>query len=207
MLPRRGRTTTNPRKLPVQSRAKATVDVITEAAARILTREGVDALTTNRIAEVAGVSVGSVYQYFPNKEAIVATLYEARLEDSRSLIEALSPAKGKTLDESIRELVEVLTRLAFDDTFFPSDIKAFIKSGSAPKLSVEKSVTEHFRLFLDAHRSELDVQDLGLSAAFCTAVMHGVFVATREKSIAASSDQIVNELTVLILRYLRGSTA
>jgi AcrR family transcriptional regulator len=57
----------NPRKTPRQARARATFDAILEAAARILVNEGYDRLNTNRIAEIAGVSVGTLYQYFPTK--------------------------------------------------------------------------------------------------------------------------------------------
>jgi AcrR family transcriptional regulator len=63
-----------PRKAPRQRRSAATVDAILEAAAHILEREGLAALTTNRVAERAGASIGSLYQYFPNKEAILAAL-------------------------------------------------------------------------------------------------------------------------------------
>lgn len=58
-----------PRRSPRQERSQFTVDAIFEAVARIVATQGEDALTTNRIAEVAGVSVGSLYQYFPSKEA------------------------------------------------------------------------------------------------------------------------------------------
>ncbi|WP_204114880.1 TetR/AcrR family transcriptional regulator [Shimia biformata] len=74
----------NPRKTPRQARAEATVEAIEQAAARILVQGGIEALNTNRIAEVAGVSVGSLYQYFPNKTAIMGALIRrkrARLLD------------------------------------------------------------------------------------------------------------------------------
>ncbi len=64
------------RKRPKQGRSKFTVDAILEGAARILIADGYASFNTNRVAEVAGVSVGSLYQYFPNKEAIVAALWE-----------------------------------------------------------------------------------------------------------------------------------
>src|SRR5947199_10350657 len=67
---------TNPRKSASQKRSRATVDALVEATARILVREGFDKASTNRIAEVAGVSVGSLYQYFPNKEALVAAVID-----------------------------------------------------------------------------------------------------------------------------------
>jgi len=60
------------KKQPRQARARATVDAILEAAAQVLAREGYAAVTTNRVAEVAGVSIGSLYEYFPNKQSIVA---------------------------------------------------------------------------------------------------------------------------------------
>ena len=71
-MPRRPRTT--PRKKPRQERSVATVDAILDATARVLCTTGYDRASTNRIALAAGVSVGSLYQYFPSKEALVAAL-------------------------------------------------------------------------------------------------------------------------------------
>lgn len=69
----------DPRKIPRQPRARETVRAILDATAHIL---GAGAtLTTNRVAEVAGVSIGSLYQYFPSKEALVAALVERMLDD------------------------------------------------------------------------------------------------------------------------------
>ncbi|MGN3965265.1 TetR/AcrR family transcriptional regulator [Burkholderia gladioli] len=65
-----------PRKAPVQRRSAATVEALVEAAARILEREGPDAYTTNAVAARAGVSIGSLYQYFPNRDALTAALIE-----------------------------------------------------------------------------------------------------------------------------------
>ncbi|HET8734452.1 MAG TPA: TetR/AcrR family transcriptional regulator [Anaeromyxobacteraceae bacterium] len=67
---------TAPRKAPTQQRSRATVDAIVDATARVLVRDGYDALSTNKVASEAGVSVGSLYQYFPGKEALVAAVME-----------------------------------------------------------------------------------------------------------------------------------
>ena len=64
--------TTNPRRRPRQARAQATVEAIVKATSRVLIEEGYDRASTNRIAHAAGVSIGSLYQYFPSKEALVA---------------------------------------------------------------------------------------------------------------------------------------
>lgn len=72
-----------PRKTPSQQRSRFTYDTILEAAARVFDREGL-AATTNRIAEVAGVSVGSLYQYFPNKHAILHELALRHLDHAEA---------------------------------------------------------------------------------------------------------------------------
>lgn len=77
--------TLTPRKLPTQARAKAKIQRVLDATQAILNRDGPAALTTPAIAAESGVSVGSIYQYFPNKEAIILALYEARLAEIRDV--------------------------------------------------------------------------------------------------------------------------
>ena len=71
----------NPRKLASQERSRATVDALLEATTRVLLKEGYDRASTNRIAEVAGVSIGSLYQYFPSKEALVAAVIDRHQQE------------------------------------------------------------------------------------------------------------------------------
>jgi AcrR family transcriptional regulator len=68
------------RKAPVQSRSTATVEAVFEATIQVLLREGVDRLTTTRVAERAGVSVGTLYQYYPNKQSLLHAVLELHLE-------------------------------------------------------------------------------------------------------------------------------
>lgn len=92
------------RRRPKQARSRATRDAIFEAATQILEREGERAFNTNRIAERAGVSVGTIYQYFPNKEAILIAM--ARVEQARL---AADNARFKGEDAfrlSIRRLIQ-----------------------------------------------------------------------------------------------------
>jgi AcrR family transcriptional regulator len=76
MAPSSHPTRLNPRKRPVQLRSTETVRIILEAAARILEERGFAGYTTNAVAELAGVSVGTLYQYFPGKEALTVALIE-----------------------------------------------------------------------------------------------------------------------------------
>jgi len=83
------RDTLKPRKYPAQSRSVDTVATILEAAARILERHGFAGYNTNAVAELAGVSIGSLYQYFPNKDALIAALVE---RETAVLLDELSAA-------------------------------------------------------------------------------------------------------------------
>lgn len=69
------------KKQPVQARAKATVAAMLDATAQVLISDGYEAVSTNRIAEVAGVSIGSLYEYFPNKQSLVASVLSRALRD------------------------------------------------------------------------------------------------------------------------------
>jgi len=75
------------RKPPQQSRARVTVAAILEATIRVLEQEGAEAATTSRIAEVAGVSVGTLYQYFANRDAIVDALQEREFERASEMLQ------------------------------------------------------------------------------------------------------------------------
>jgi AcrR family transcriptional regulator len=93
-----------PRKTPRQARSQSTVEAIVEAAARILEREGHGGFSTNAVAETAGVSIGSLYQYFPRKEALVGALI-AR-EKERLIKRVREAAARLTGVEALRAVIE-----------------------------------------------------------------------------------------------------
>lgn len=94
-----------PRKAPTQRRSTDTVDAIVEAAIRILRAEGYAALNTRRVAEVAGVSVGSLYQYFPNRESIVAELVKRRMDMLMSAIDGAQLGMAPSLRDAVGAMV------------------------------------------------------------------------------------------------------
>jgi AcrR family transcriptional regulator len=101
------RPSTAPRKLPRQERSRATVDAITQAATYILVKSGWERLTTNAVAERAGVNISSLYQYFPNKQAIVAELQRRHVTQTRrKLTQALAQMpEQRSLHEALVLLV------------------------------------------------------------------------------------------------------
>src|SRR5207248_3417233 len=105
------RTRTAPRKKPRQERAQATVDAILGATAHVLCTIGYDRTSTNRVALAAGVSVGSLYQYFPSKEALVAALVERHVEEMVGEIEStLGRLWNLPLADAARAIVGFMVR-------------------------------------------------------------------------------------------------
>jgi AcrR family transcriptional regulator len=97
------------RKMPGQARSQETVSVILEASARILESDGMRGFNTNAIAAKAGVSIGSLYQYFPNKDSIVLALissFEETFHDA--VVKAVQEGKGKRLRTRLRLVIRAL---------------------------------------------------------------------------------------------------
>ena len=96
-----------PRKTPIQARAAVTVEAIEEATIQVLLAGGLDLLTTNRVAKRAGVSVGTLYQYYPNKQSLLFALFEQHMEKvSETMETACDNARGKPLLEMVGEVVQ-----------------------------------------------------------------------------------------------------
>jgi len=96
-----------PRKTPVQARATVTVESISEATIQVLLGQGAERLTTTRVADRAGVSVGTLYQYFPNKQSLLFAVLEDHLEKVTKVVEdACEHARHKPLSDMIKEVVE-----------------------------------------------------------------------------------------------------
>src|SRR5690349_17231439 len=99
---------TKPRKHATQERSRATVDALIDATARILVRDGFDKASTNRIAEEAGVSVGSLYQYYPSKEALVAAVVDRHNREIMQVVRgALAEVAAQPVEKAVRRLVAV----------------------------------------------------------------------------------------------------
>lgn len=96
-----------PRKTPVQARSTVTVEAISEATIQVLLSHGAERLTTTRVAERAGVSVGTLYQYYPNKQSLLFAVLEHHMNNVAARVEAACKgACHKPLCEMIREMVE-----------------------------------------------------------------------------------------------------
>ena len=104
-----------PRKTPLQARSTITVEAISEATIQVLLSHGADRLTTTRVAQRAGVSVGTLYQYYPNKQSLLFAVLENHLTRVMATLEAACQrACNKPLAEMIREMVEAFVDAKMD---------------------------------------------------------------------------------------------
>jgi AcrR family transcriptional regulator len=203
-----GKMSTNPRKSATQKRSRVTVNALLEATARILIREGFDKASTNRIAEVAGVSVGSLYQYFPSKEALVAALIDRHNEEvMRAVRGELAEAVNLPIAQAVRKLVAVAIKAHRIDPKLHR-----VLAEQIPRVGrLEKAGTFNqqnyvlFAAFLERHRDEIRAIDLGLAAFVCvttiealthTAVLHRKIVSDE------AMEALAEEATRLVVGYL-----
>lgn len=105
-MPPRSQVFLQPRKLPVQARSAASVDAILQATIQVLLAVGKERLTTTRVAMRAGVSVGTLYQYFPNKSALLQAALRRHMDEVTATVERVcKEQKGSTLRQMATALV------------------------------------------------------------------------------------------------------
>lgn len=112
-----------PRKLPRQARSTRLVADILQAASRVLVRDGARRFTTARVAERAGISVGSLYQYFPNKEAILFRLQEQEWGQTMEQLRRVLSDASLEPPERLRTAVRVFFRSECDEAAFRSALE------------------------------------------------------------------------------------
>jgi AcrR family transcriptional regulator len=201
---------TKPRKHASQERSRATVDALIEATARILVREGFDSASTNRIAEQAGVSVGSLYQYFPGKEALVAAVIARHKQDLMRVVRGvLAEAEGLPLKQAVRKMVTAgVEAHSHDPKLHRVLAEQMPRTGKLGNVDVfDPENYALFKRYLQSRRAEIRAVDLDLAAFVCvtsieslthTAVLHHCETFPEE-----AMQKLVDEATRLIVRYLQ----
>jgi len=116
-MARNAPTAFEPRKTPVQARSTVTVEAIYEATIQVLLSQGAERLTTTRVAERAGVSVGTLYQYYPNKQSLLFAVLERHFDKVSDAVEAAyEHARGWPLAEMVKEVVEAFVDAKMERT-------------------------------------------------------------------------------------------
>jgi len=201
---------TDPRKEASQERSRATVDALVAATARILVREGFDKASTNRIAEVAGVSVGSLYQYFPGKEALVAAVIERHNQEIMQTVRGeLAGIAAQPLAHGVRRLIAAAVKAHRVDPRLHRVLAEQIpRVGKLEKVATfNVSNFALFRDYLQSRRDELRPLDLDLASFVCVtsieALTHNAVLHHSTTLSDQAMEALVDEGTRLLLRYLQ----
>jgi AcrR family transcriptional regulator len=199
---------TAPRKMPLQARSRATVDAILAATARLLVKQGFDRTSTNQVAEAAGVSIGSLYQYFPSKESLVAALLDQHHDEMRAvLVSELERVRQAPVADAVRAVIEAMLRAhAVDPALHRVLMEQVPKTGRPGRRDFDRQILMVIKAYLHDRRAELDIADVELSAFLVVvtveAVTHGAVLHYPEQ---LRDDRLTDELTAMVLGYLTGN--
>jgi AcrR family transcriptional regulator len=198
-----------PRKIASQWRSRATVKALLDATARILVKEGFDRASTNRIAAVAGVSVGSLYQYFPSKEALVAAVIERHQREIMQTVRGeLADVLLQPLDRAVRRLVAVAVKAhRLDPRLHRVLAEQIPRVGELEKLDAfGRENYTLFRRYLESHRDELRVDDLELASFVCVtsieALTHNAVLHHPSMLSDEMMQALIDESARLVIGYL-----
>jgi AcrR family transcriptional regulator len=193
-----------PRKKPVQGRSRATVEAVLAAAAHILETRGLAGFNTNAVAERAGVSIGSLYQYFPSKDAILVALMEQSLTVfSQTMAEAIDGAPGASLGEDLKFMLQMglvshlrrpnLVRL-LEDEFQRLE-------GHINKASSHVAVRAAVIRLLQRYETDIRIDDLEIAAQDVGAIAKTLMSAAGERC-DGDWEVVIERIVRAMLGYL-----
>ncbi len=197
-----------PRKAPLQARSRETVRTILDAAAQVFAARGYAAGTTNHIALSAGVSIGSLYEYFPNKDALLVALMEDHLRAGEALLAATAEetlAAGSDLRTVVGRFVQAMValhardrslhRVLFEEAPLPRRVRMRLAD-------LEQQVASRVEAYLRL-RPELSLRDPALAAAIIVQTVEGLtHKLVVHGDTATDLDAYVEEVVTLIVAYL-----
>jgi AcrR family transcriptional regulator len=193
-----------PRKRPKQERSQATVEAILTATARILTESGYDRFNTNRVAELAGVSIGSLYQYFPNKEALISALAEQHASELMALAQYHLEGLG---DCSISEVISRIIKAAFAahavNPRLHRVLNEQVPRSEVMRLVADARMEEMLRSFLEKRCDQIKPGNLDLTVFIVGRTIESLtYRAVLDRPELLNDGGLEQEITTLLLSYL-----
>lgn len=199
------------RKKPVQARSQKVVDDLIEATAQVIAQRGLEQTTTNHIANRAGVSVGSLYQYFADKNELVAAVM---LQLSREITAAVDQTLADIMQDDTASVVRGLLNSALavmeqkPQLYLELTRSWHSRRGLAGMNKLENHMMEACRRYILRHHQRLQVENL--PAVLFVAINATLFTVMRHLSLpnpAISRQELVEELSTMIAAYLEGPAA
>lgn len=203
----RRHTASRPKKPPrqaVQARSRNTVEAIVEAAARILARDGWGGLNTNAVARIAGVSIGSVYEYFENKQAILDVILDRHLASGEARLAGLAglASAGLSNGEAVRLLVEGFVAVHRDNPRLHRVLSAEVPISGQQRDRIDRIRSRAIALLagLLVGRVERPEIKAAMMIDAADALTHKWFVD--EQGVPAQPDEMTRELQQMLHAYL-----
>ncbi|NUG12511.1 TetR family transcriptional regulator, partial [Acinetobacter seifertii] len=200
------KTALKPRKSPVQARSTATIEVLHEATIQVLLKEGIVKCNTTRIAERAGVSVGSIYQYYPNRDSLLAAVLQRHLDSVAEKIEELCLKYEKT---SIKTLISALVdEIILAKLSNPEESKAlYAISGERGGLDLSKRMNDRMLAAVSnllESASDIEFDDSQIVAEFVLGAIMGLIRRVLENQVTDKVEQVLeSHLKLMIVAYLQ----
>ncbi|TPG56779.1 TetR/AcrR family transcriptional regulator [Ewingella americana] len=198
-----------PRRQPRQARSQHMVEAILEATARVLAERGYAGTNTNVVAERAGVSVGSVYQYFPNKDSLVTALHERHAAQMYLAIDTvLASVHPHSMRGHIEAIVHALLAAHQVEPKLHQVLEKEFPFFDAPKNGspADASIFRRVRDLLEEHRAQIARRNLDLATWAVLQVMESlVHAAIIDPPMGFSSREIEKTITDVVFGYLIGN--
>jgi AcrR family transcriptional regulator len=194
----------SPRKLPQQSRARVTVDAILTASALVFREQGYERATTARIADVAGVSVGSLYQYFPDKASLALTLIEQlRARFATRFAETATRVVDLSFEDKVRAFARLAVDALEDDAALTTALIAVPRVvGDVELLGVPSIVSDIVESVLHRHAHETDLMNLDVASFVVVSCAQSVIIGRRAlHHDPRERERTVEEVVRLVSRY------
>jgi AcrR family transcriptional regulator len=198
--------TLKPRKTPIQARSSATIDALHTATIQVLVHEGLSRCTTTRVAMRAGMSVGSLYQYYPNRDALLAAVLEHHLEGVAAAVEDVTVrCRGKPIAQMAFTLVRAFLAVKLRD---PEESKAlYAVSGErgGPELAARMQARmDHAIAQMLSSAPDAVFQDPMLTATVARSALFGPVRAVLDgHGPPALAEQLEQQLVRLLTAYLQ----
>jgi len=204
-LPQRSNVLLEPRKSPVQARSAASVDAILEATIQVLLDVGKERLTTTRVALRAGVSVGTLYQYFPNKSALLQAALRHHLDEITEAVERVCREQtGNRLRQMATALITAFLEAKLRDAKTTVALYSVAADVDGRKIGqeMERRANESIAAMLET-ASERLTTDPRLVASMLRDVMVGVSRRMLESgSPERQLESVRREMIVMVCAYL-----
>jgi AcrR family transcriptional regulator len=199
-LPQRSVAILEPRKSPVQARSAASVDAILEATIQVLLQAGKDRLTTTKVAMRAGVSVGTLYQYFPNKSALLRAVLKRHMDAVTETVELVChQQKGQSLERMATALVTAFLEAKMKDAKTSVALYAVSSDVDGAKIVQEMGIRSNRAVvgMLNTARERLATHPQ-LVASMLQSVMAGVSRRLLESAAPEKQFESVRQETILL---------